>query len=323
MNMAQKIMELRKQRGWSQEELAQRLEVSRQSVSKWESGASSPDLEKVIKLSQLFDVTTDYLLKDEPEEPVQKGAQEQTRYVSRQEAEGYLELVRRASTRTAAAVMLLILAVTPMLLLGGLADQGHLGEALAAGLGVAVLLVLVAVGVLVLILTGTKLAKYEYLEKEILTVEAGATELARQQRDAFQPVFGWVIGIGVALCILGVVPLLITGALACSSFVSLLMTVLLLVLVAVAVFGFVKVGMIHDSFQKLLQEGEYAPLEKRRAKRMAPFAGIYWCVVTAAYLGYSFVTGAWEKSWIVWPVAGVLFAALSGVFHLVTERKEK
>ena len=59
---------LRKKYGWSQEELAERLDISRQSVSKWESGASIPDLERIVGMSQLFGVTTDYLLKDEMEE---------------------------------------------------------------------------------------------------------------------------------------------------------------------------------------------------------------------------------------------------------------
>ena len=59
---------LRKKNGWSQEDLAERLDISRQSVSKWESGASIPDLERIVNMSQLFGVTTDYLLKDEIEE---------------------------------------------------------------------------------------------------------------------------------------------------------------------------------------------------------------------------------------------------------------
>lgn len=50
---------LRKKYGWSQEELAERLDISRQSVSKWESGASIPDLERIVGMSQLFGVTTD------------------------------------------------------------------------------------------------------------------------------------------------------------------------------------------------------------------------------------------------------------------------
>jgi transcriptional regulator, XRE family len=61
-------MSLRKRNGWSQEELAQQLGVSRQSVSKWESMASMPDIQKIMAMSELFGVSTDYLLKDELEE---------------------------------------------------------------------------------------------------------------------------------------------------------------------------------------------------------------------------------------------------------------
>lgn len=68
MILADKIMELRKKAGWSQEELAAQLGVSRQSVSKWEGAQSMPDMEKIVQLSRLFNVTTDYLLKDEIEE---------------------------------------------------------------------------------------------------------------------------------------------------------------------------------------------------------------------------------------------------------------
>ena len=64
MILGEKIIRLRKQREWSQEELASQLGISRQSVSKWESGASIPDLDKIIKMSSLFGVTTDYLLKE-------------------------------------------------------------------------------------------------------------------------------------------------------------------------------------------------------------------------------------------------------------------
>lgn len=63
MNMSDRIQYLRKQKGYSQEELADKVGVSRQAVSKWESEQSMPDLEKVIIMSELFEVTTDYILK--------------------------------------------------------------------------------------------------------------------------------------------------------------------------------------------------------------------------------------------------------------------
>ena len=65
MNIADRIQYLRKQKGYSQEELADKVGVSRQAVSKWESEQSTPDLEKVIAMSELFEVTTDYMWKQE------------------------------------------------------------------------------------------------------------------------------------------------------------------------------------------------------------------------------------------------------------------
>ena len=67
MILADKIIELRKKSGWSQEELAEKMNVSRQSVSKWEGAQSVPDMERILRLSEIFGVSTDYLLKDDLE----------------------------------------------------------------------------------------------------------------------------------------------------------------------------------------------------------------------------------------------------------------
>ncbi len=68
MIFADKLIDLRKKNGWSQEELAEKLNVSRQAVSKWEGAQSVPDMSRIIRLSELFGVSTDYLLKDDPEQ---------------------------------------------------------------------------------------------------------------------------------------------------------------------------------------------------------------------------------------------------------------
>ncbi len=67
MILAEKILALRKSNGWSQEELAEKIHVSRQSISKWESAAAIPDINRILELAKLFEVTTDYLLKDDIE----------------------------------------------------------------------------------------------------------------------------------------------------------------------------------------------------------------------------------------------------------------
>ena len=88
MNLSEKIMMLRKKEGWSQEELANHLQISRQAVSKWESGQSMPDTDKIIQLSQLFHVTTDYLLLDQENEGnIQTGI-----YLSLTQVQEYLKI---------------------------------------------------------------------------------------------------------------------------------------------------------------------------------------------------------------------------------------
>lgn len=68
MNLSDKILKLRKQHGMSQEKLAEKLNVSRQAVSRWESGTAQPDASNILQLSRLFEVTADYLLNDEYED---------------------------------------------------------------------------------------------------------------------------------------------------------------------------------------------------------------------------------------------------------------
>lgn len=89
MKFGQKLQQLRKARGWSQEKLAQQLGVSRQAVSKWEVDAAQPDVQNVLQISSLFGVTADYLLREEEaaipgtvresavQEPIQESAPQQ------------------------------------------------------------------------------------------------------------------------------------------------------------------------------------------------------------------------------------------------------
>ena len=65
MTFGEKLQQLRRRQGWSQEELAARIPISRQAVSKWESGSAMPDTENVVAISRLFSVSTDYLLHDD------------------------------------------------------------------------------------------------------------------------------------------------------------------------------------------------------------------------------------------------------------------
>ena len=313
MILADKIIQLRKKAGWSQEELAEQLSVSRQSVSKWEGAQSIPDLNKIIAMSQLFGVSVDYLVKDEieGEEPIlpeDAASVNPVRRVTMAEANEYLALRRTASKKIALGVMLCILSPVILILLGGYSEYGPISENLAAGLGLGILLVMVAAAVAIFITTGSKAAAYEFLEKEPIETEYGVDGMVKELKKNYSDTYTRKNVMGAALCILAVVPLVSVAVATQNPLHSILGVCFLLILVSVGVYQFISGGVIWESYQKLLQEGDYTPDAKRVNKNIG---SVYWPVVLALYLGYSFITGGWTHSWIIWPVAGVLWAAIS------------
>lgn len=327
MILADKIINLRKKCGWSQEDLADQLGISRQSVSKWESGMSIPDLEKIVKISSLFGVSTDYLLKDEIEGELPSETMatddEACQTISLEEANAFMNLVKNAAPKMALAISCLILSPIPMILLGTFAESSpaKYSEDLFGGIGAAILLLVVVAAVVPIILMGMRLSKYEYLEKEEITLLYGVRGVVEKNKADYEETFNKAIVIGVALCIAGVIPLILAGAFNASDFVCSAFLCVLLCCISIAVYFFVSHGMVQDSYVKLLQEGDYTPEKKRGGKVIEAIAGIYWCVVTAIYLAWSFLANAWEISWVIWPVAGVLFGAIACAANVFGKNK--
>ena len=145
MTLAEKIAELRRRSGMSQEELAEQLGVSRQSVSKWESAQSIPDLERILGLSRVFGVSTDFLLKEECTAPEREEPAKKTtplRQLSLAEAQAYLEESAAFGRKVALAGLFFVLSPVVLLLLGAAAAFGlwGLSEEAAGGIGLAALL---------------------------------------------------------------------------------------------------------------------------------------------------------------------------------------
>ncbi len=105
MTFGEKLRGLRKEKGYSQEEMAGLLDVSRQAVSKWESDRGIPEIDKLLQISNMFGVTLDYLLKSEsPDENYQSGGY----YVSRETIDGFLSYKRRQARNIAIGTGLII-----------------------------------------------------------------------------------------------------------------------------------------------------------------------------------------------------------------------
>ena len=330
MILADKITEERKKKGWSQEELANQLGVSRQAVSKWESAGSIPDLQRILQMSELFGVSTDYLLKDELEEERIISnecfgvSSEPLKKVTMEEANIFLDMKRKGSKVVANAISMCILSPVLLIILGTMTENHmfHISESLSSSLGCVFLFGMIDAAVFMFITYGMRESHMEDLEKDSFETEYGVSGMVREKRDTYEPTFIRNTAIGVVLCILSVIPLIIAGVMEAPDYICGISVGMLLIIIAVGVNLLIRTGMIKGSYDILLQEEEFSKEEKQLKKKTDTFSGVYWCLTTAIYLGWSFLSREWGFTWIIWPVAGVLFAALLGIFKMIIGKKK-
>lgn len=328
MIFADKLISLRKKAGWSQEELAERLSVTRQSVSKWEGAQSFPDIGKIVQLSQLFGVSTDYLLKDEMEQvdstPCNESAESvpALRRVTMEQASEYLSLRRAAAPRLALATFLCVVSPTALLMLSALSEAGRIAmpENAAAGFGLLILLALVAAGVILFLSSASKVKDYEYLDKESFETEYGVEGMVRERQRDFRETYNRLNIVGTTLCILSAMPLFASMALSASEVLLIAGICLLLFIAACGCVAFVYGGVQQSAMQRLLEEGAYSRRIKARGSIRAAFSVAYWLIVTAIFLVYTFgPSGNAQPSsgWIIWAVAGVLYGAVAAIMGII------
>ena len=97
---------------------------------------------------------------------------------------------------------------------------------------------------------------------------------------------------------------------------------MLLAMVAIGAFLIVRVCVIWGSFSQLLEEGDYSRSNKDEAKKYGWFSGCYWMLITAAFLAWGFITNRWDRSWIIWPVAGVAYGAIYAILKAARQKSE-
>ena len=325
MILADKITNLRKKNGWSQEELAEKMQVSRQAVSKWEGAQTVPDLEKLLTLSRLFGVTTDYLLKDEieDEEFTDDVDHVPVKRLSLAQANEFLELRKWAATRISTATFLCTIAVIPFLLLGALSELPNppVSENLACGIGLVILFLIVTPGVALFSFCGFKSAPFEFIDREPFETEYGVDGMVREKQKAYRATYIKCNIIASCLCVLSPIPIFI-GSLTEKEFFTVVMVAVTILLAGMGAALFVLAGVRWESMQKLLKEGDYAPKEQRKIRIRKTVSSVYWLSTTAIYLGWSFQTTSWESTWVVWPIAGILFAVVMCLCNLMIDRKK-
>lgn len=320
MILADKIIEERKKLGLSQEQLAELMEVSRQSISKWEGAQSIPDLKKIIKLSEIFGVSTDYLLKDEytPEileqsVPFQTTDAPHYTTFSLDEAQQFLQAKTRDATFTAYGIVAFILSMIPPSLIDGLvvtyfSPQSENALSTLSGI---LFFSFIAVGVLCLIQAHAATKKFRFIEKEAIETDYGVTSFLKEQHANYEPIHTRRLMLGVATCILSMLPPLFAELVNESNdFIVGLGASGFFLFIAFGCYHLVSTSILYNAPLKILEAERARYTQKKQKNLSLTVATIYWCIISALYFGYSFISNAWFSSWIILVIGGILYVAL-------------
>ena len=327
MILADKIIKLRKKNGWSQEELAEKMNVSRQAVSKWEGAQTIPDIGKILQLGELFGVTTDYLLKDELEEEefIDSASDLTIRRISIEEANTYISQRKRASWQIAIATFLCILAPITLFILGAVSEipNSFISEAVAGIVGLVVLFAFVLCAVPIYIFCGFSNEKFEFLDKSVpFELEYGVKGIITERQKQFRNTYVRGNIIATCICIFSPIPLVVSSF-AENEMLTVIMLAVTMIIAGIGASLFIVVGVQNASIQKLLMEGDYALKEKKKRSISEVIGSAWWSLTVAIYLLWSFLSHDWHITWIIFLISGALFSVFEAVCGRVVDKRDE
>ena len=287
MSLAENLQYLRAREGVTQEQLAERLDVSRQSVSKWESNASYPEMDTLLKLCDMFRVDMDTLLRGSVENSLSE------------DTAGYDRFMTLYARKIAGGVSAIVGSVALWSFLSALG--------LSEMLGTAILLLVIAAAAVVFIASGME---EEHFRKKHPAISDFYTE---KQKEQFHRRYIWYVAGGVGGILMGaVLTILAFTILPEKEPYESYMSVMFMLIVACAVFFLVYGGMLEDKYDipKYNRQSSPTPEDKERRRRAVTACSVVMILVTAVFLFAGLAYNKWEWAAILYPVGGVVCGAV-------------
>lgn len=236
--------------------------------------------------------------------------------LSKEEVSDFMETQKKVGKLIGIGVFLCILAPAILILASQLVEYSFIAgisENVSDILGIVPFFLLIAVAVGLFIYSGMRSEKYKYLEGSFqLPTHLRAS--IEQEYTNFKPTYTLTVIIGVVLCILSPVSLFILSIFGDTA--STYGVVILLLIVAIAVYIFIYWGTIKESYSKLLKIDDYSR-EKEEPRVLRAVSAIIWPLATCIFLVSGFVYNKWHIGWIVFPITGVLFAMFSSTYKIL------
>lgn len=303
MSFAENLLFLRKQKDITQEQLAEQLEVSRQSVSKWESGQSYPEMEKLLQICNMFHCNMDTLMQGD------------VRKTFSEDIYGYDRQKNQFSKWISAGIGLILLGISVMMFL----TSAGMNEEYAA----VVFFTLLIAAVMIMVVMGLQM---EQFSKKHPVIEDFYTE---EEKDQAYRKFTVRIAVGVGLILVGLLVQLMGGVALDEAVLSREAAVqretvldavfMLIISVAVPILTYAGMQKAKYDIEKYNKEGNPSPERRKRYVLKRKVCGCIMLLATCVYLFWSFTTNNWGVTWVVYPIAGIL----CGVAALVLSGGDK
>lgn len=229
------------------------------------------------------------------------------------EVKTYLKASRRAANVIGIGIIILLIGVSmPMVFdsfIGGVNFD----------IGMVLFFLLVASGIGALIYGGMNLSNTE----EEYKINDGAFFLPRVAREQVEDDYYqfkrrnlFRIPLGVFICIISPILVISLAIMENDQFLTRLGVPVMLLLVGVGVYLFITFGMEDVAYQKMLNLGDYSSESRKADQRISPYSGIYWIIITIIYFVWSFTTNNWHITWIVWPIASLVWSLIYQLLRL-------
>lgn len=303
MSFAENLLFLRKQKDITQEQLAEQLEVSRQSVSKWESGQSYPEMEKLLQICNMFHCNMDTLMQGD------------VRKTFSEDIYGYDRQKNQFSKWISAGVGLILLGISVMMFLASAGMNEEYAAVVFFSFLIAAVMIIVVMGL-----------QMERFSKKHPVIEDFYTE---EEKDQAYRKFTVRIAVGVGLILVGLLVQL-TGGVALEEAVlsreaavqrETVLDAVFMLMISAAVPILIYAGMQKEKYdiEKYNKEGNPSPERIKRNMLKRKVCGCIMLLATCVYLFWSFMTNNWGLTWVVYPIAGIL----CGVAALVLSGGDK
>lgn len=261
MEFGEKLLKLRKEKGFSQETLAEQLNTSRQAISKWENGQGFPETDKLMMIGNIFDVSIDYLLKDSVENNEKR--EDVGYYVSREMAEGFLLSTHKTARHVALGFSLFTLAFEPYFILGT-----------NSKLGILLIIVIATLGIISFATLGFDQGQYTVLNKEALFFDSNYFKELAGRYENFKSKYSVMMVIGVSLLAIGFLAFALEKKLETGVLVT--YYPIFVALIAIGLYISLRIITVLSAYQLLVKNEEHTnrlgfKLKKKAKKKFEDF----------------------------------------------------